>query len=309
MRVLITGAAGFIGSHVARVLVREGCETFALLRPGSNPWRIRELLPSIQVVECDLLGDEAALAAAIEPIRPEMALHFAWYAPGKLVMDPLNLRHLQAGLSLAMQLARLDCRRLVAAGTVSEYDLSLGYLSESSATCPTNVYGASKLALQIALEQFAKTTKMEIAWPRIFFLYGPAEEEHRLLPAIIASLLQNQPTRMTAGEQVRDYLHVADAAEAVWAVAQSRLAGVVNVASGVPVTLREMALRTGEILGKPDLIRLGDLPYREGESMFVCANTQLLKTSTGWTPCYSLDRGLRDTVAWWQKRFGETAPL
>lgn len=307
MRVLLTGATGFIGSHVARALVREGYEVFALIRQGSDPWRIQDLLPSLQVVPCDVIAADE-LDASIDRIRPELCLHLAWYAqPGVYLTSALNIQHLEASLSLATHLAKAGCKRLVVAGTCAEYDQSLGYLSETSALRPTTLYAACKVALHVALSHLATTTEMEVAWPRIFYVYGPLEDEQRLIPAVIGPVLRNQPTRLTAGEQIRDYLHVEDVADALLAVAQSSLTGPVNVGSGVPVTVRDMALRIGAILGRPELVRLGDLPYRPGDPMFVCANTRRLVESTGWTPRYTLDEGLRHTAEWWQAHIGAMA--
>ena len=278
MRVLITGATGFFGSQMARVLVREGCETYALMRPTSNPWRIREVLPSLHVVYGDMLHGEKAITDVVDRVRPDLCLHFAWYAePGVYLTSEINLQHLAASVMLAAALAKRGCRRLAAVGSISEYDLDLGYLSEASATRPNTLYAASKLALQTALAQFSVTSGMEVVWPRVSFLYGPREDEQRLVPAILCALLRGQPTRLTPGEQVRDYLHTADAAEGLWAVANSGLCGPVNIGSGIPVTVREMALRAGAIVGRPELVELGALPYRPNDAMFACMNTSLVR--------------------------------
>lgn len=306
MRVLITGAAGFLGSQMARVLVREGCETFALLRPESDPWRIQDILPSLQVVRGDVLGGSGSLRSLVEQVRPEMCFHFAWFTrPGVYLNSDLNLQHLSASLTLAAELARQGCRRLVGVGTISEYDLDLGYLSEASPTRPNTLYAASKLALQVALVQFSITSGMSVLWPRVSFLYGPGEDEQRLVPAILCALLRGQPTRLTPGEQVRDYLHTQDAAEGIWAAARSALSGPVNIGSGLPVTVRQLALLAGELAGRPDLVELGALPYRPGDAMFACLNTSLVRHAAGWQPRLTLERGLRQAIDWWRAHLSQ----
>jgi nucleoside-diphosphate-sugar epimerase len=308
MRVLLTGAAGFLGSQIARLLVGEDREVFALLRPQGDPWRIRDLLPSLQVVECDFLGSTEDLNEQVARIRPDLCLHFAWYTdPSTFLHSPLNLRYLPASLALAAALAEAGCKRLVVAGTFSEYNQRLGYLSEDSPTLPCNLYAASKLALYLSLSHWAPAAGVELLWPRIFSVYGPGEHEKRFVPAVMLAALRGEPTRLTPGEQIRDYLHVADAASAVWVLAQGSLTGPVNVASGQPVAISELALHIGELIGRPDLIRLGDLPYRQGDPMFVCANVQLLKSNTGWVPRFDLKSGLHDTLNWWQTRVGTSS--
>lgn len=303
MRVLITGAAGFIGSQLARLLVQEGCEVYALLRRQSDPWRIRDLLPELRVVEGDLLQPNQGWMKKLDTIRPEACFHLAWYAePGVFFSSLLNLGYLSASLALAESLSKVGCRRLVVAGSFSEYDQELGYLSENSALKPNTIYGAAKAALYQALAPWASAAGIDLLWPRIFSVYGPGEHEKRFVPAVMLAALRGKATRLSPGEQLRDYLHVADAAAGVWAAVQSSLSGPVNIGSGRPIAIGQLAERIGALVGRPDLIRLGDLPYRDGDPMFVCANTQLLKTATGWSPRFDLQDGLLDTLDWWQRR-------
>jgi nucleoside-diphosphate-sugar epimerase len=300
MKVLITGASGFVGSHVARLLVAEGCEVHALVRESSNRWRIQDILPSMYLWQSDLVAFEN-VNAYLQEIKPELCIHLAWYAvPGKYLNSKENLDSIQASLNLFSQLAELGCKRFVGIGTCFEYDLSLGYLSESSLTKPITLYAATKVALSTILQQFAQITEMEVAWIRLFYQYGPMEDERRLIPGIISSLLRDEVVKTTKGEQIRDFLHIEDVASAIWAVAKSNVSGVVNVGSGQPVTVGQIALELGNLLGKPDLIHLGALPYRPNDPMFICANNELLRKKTDWTQKYNLTTGLKNTIEWYK---------
>lgn len=300
MKVLLTGAAGFLGAHVARRLVQEGCQVFCLTRAASDLERLADLRDHLHLVVGNLL-DEEGTARIVRQVRPELCLHLAWYAePGLYLHSPVNVAYIGATLRLAQQLAEAGCRRLVAAGTVAEYDSDYGYLSESTPTRPGTLYAASKTAAQIALAALAGPIGLTVAWARIFYIYGPGEHPKRFVPDVIGALLRGEPVRTTLGEQVRDYLHAADVAAALWAVAQSELTGAVNIGSGQPVTNRQMVLKLGELTGRPELVRFGDLPYRPGDPMFVCADVRRLRQSTGWQPAYDLESGLRQTVEWWR---------
>jgi nucleoside-diphosphate-sugar epimerase len=90
-------------------------------------------------------------------------------------------------------------------------------------------------------------------------------------------------------------------------VAQSDLAGVVNIGSGLPGTNREIVRKLGALLGRPELVRFGDLPYRTGDPMFVCADVRRLRQQTGWQPAYDIDRGLQQTVEWWREKLSLNA--
>jgi nucleoside-diphosphate-sugar epimerase len=302
MRVLLTGATGFLGAHVARLLVQQGCQVFALARRGSDLGRLQDVHDALHLVTGDVLDGEQ-MAEVVQQARPELCLHLAWYAePGVYLSSPLNVRYIGASLHLATLLAGAGCRRLVVAGTCAEYDADYGYLSESSPTHPATLYAASKVATQTVLAKLAEQLDLSVAWARIFYIYGPGENPRRFVPDIITTLLRGQPTRTTLGEQVRDYLHVEDVASALWALVGSDLAGVVNIGSGAPVTNREIVLKIGEIVGHPELVKLGDLPYRAGDPMFVCANNSRLLRNTDWRPQYDINSGFRQVAAWWRVR-------
>jgi len=300
LRILLTGATGFIGSHLARLLVSNNCEVYALVRKGSNLWRIEDIVPKLRLVRSDLLATDQ-LQHQLEKVRPDMCLHLAWYVvPGKYLTALENIDQLNASLHLASTLASLGCKRFVSIGTCFEYDIGSERLSETSPVKPKTLYAASKLALQTVAEQIANLTGMEFAWLRLFHLYGPFEPEPRLVPSVIISLLRNQVARVTKGEQVRDFLHVEDVAAAIWAVAQSQLSGTVNIGSGQPVTVREIIERIGEIIGRRELIEFGGLAYNPSDPMFVCADNSKLKHNTAWVQQYNLEQGLRQTIEWWR---------
>lgn len=156
MRVMVTGASGFIGSHLVSLLLQEKVEVYVLLRPKGNPWRIHDLLPNLKVVEGDLLDAEQEWLESIGAIHLDTCFHFAWYAePGVFLTSPLNLQYLSASLKLAEGLAKAGCKKIVIAGSFSEYNQDLGYLSENSALRPNTPYGAAKVALYQALSLWA----------------------------------------------------------------------------------------------------------------------------------------------------------
>jgi len=302
MKVLVTGATGFIGSHVVRIAVKEGHEVYVAHQSGTDTWRIKDVLSQIELIPGDLPANES-LISFLERIRPELCIHMAWYAePGRYLTAPENVSLVGASLDLASRLAQLGCRRFVGMGTCLEYDTRFEYLSEDTPTRPESLYAASKLAVQIVLARLAKGTGMESAWVRLFYLYGPFEDSRRLVPTIVRSLLSGEPVTITAGDLIRDFLHVEDVAAAIWAVACSNATGPVNVGSGKPVSVKEVAMMTGNLIARAELITVGRTPSGTSEPPFICANPGRLKTYTGWSPRYDLEAGLRQTITWWQSR-------
>jgi UDP-glucuronate decarboxylase len=283
MRILLTGVTGFIGSHVARELLRGGHEVHATVREGADLRRVADL-PALRVHRGGL--DHV-------PVKPELLVSLAWIAtPGKYLEGPENRDCLRDTRSL---LAKVDCRAVVA-GTCFEFDTSLGKLREDSPVKPTTLYARCKDELRRDVEK-----RRDSAWVRFFYQYGPWEDERRLVPAVIRNLLQGREAKVSPGGQKRDFLHVEDVASAVRAVAESRLTGCVNVGAGEAPTVKEIVTTLGEAVGRPELLRFGAVPYYEGEPMLIVADNAKLR-STGWTPRWGLKEGLRHAVEWWRAR-------
>ena len=296
MRVLLTGAGGFIGAQVARALLARGAEVHAVVRDRSRAPRLAAVEKELTIHEADLV-DPAARVRVVEASRPETCVHGAWYAvPGKYLDAPENLTHVAASLDLAQRLVHAGCTRLVGLGTCFEYDTSLGVpLRESSPTRPRFLYAASKLALHDMLSMYAPLAKVGFAWCRIFYQYGPMEARERLVPHVVDRLLGGGIAETTEGGQIRDFLHVADVGAAIAAVALSDVQGAVNVGSGVPVTVRELVGAIARICDAEDRVRFGALPYRPNDPMHVCADVSKL-ASIGFQPRFDLESGLEDTV-------------
>jgi nucleoside-diphosphate-sugar epimerase len=306
LRVLLTGASGFIGSHVARLTLAEGHEVMALVRPGSSLRRLEGVRDQLQLLEGDL-RDATDLQPILAKSVPEVCLHLAWYAEpgGRCLWAHENLDCLTGSLAFLRVLHDVGCPRVVIAGTSVEYDTSTGYVSESSPIRPANLYAAAKHSLFLTANNLDVHGGWTVAAARIFSVYGPWEDPRRLVPFVISKLLAGESCELTRGEQIRDYSHVEDAASALWAIARSTVTGPVNVASSQPVSVASVAERLGALLGRSELLRFGARPTPQGDPAFLVANTDRLRREVGWQPRYDLASGLAHTVAWWRARRGD----
>jgi nucleoside-diphosphate-sugar epimerase len=306
MKVLLTGATGFVGSHVARLLVQQGCEVHALVREGSDARRIADIGSRLILVRGDVCSTDPARLA--RQVNPELCIHAAWYAkPGEYLRSQENVALQHATLRLALALAENGCRRFLGVGTCFEYDTAQGYLSETSRIGPNHLYSACKAGTALALQEIGRLTTMSVVWARLFYLYGPHEDNQRLVPSVMRALIEGRTAKVTPGAQVRDFLHVEDVAAALWAVAKSSATGAVNIGSGTPVTVRDVVGCIGDILGRRELVELGAIPYGQGDPMFVCANNTRLVHECGWSQRFQLGEGLRHTVAWWRRALEQPA--
>lgn len=280
----MTGAAGFIGSHVVRELLDRGVHVTALLRPSSPRDRIADVIDDVRVLEGDLDA-----VPSLDDI--EVCLHLAWYAePGAYLHDAeRNARSLYDSRRLLDEAQA--CRRFVAAGTCFEQP----DLPESIASTP---YVGAKRGFH---EVLASARGPSTLCAHIHYLYGPWEDPRRLVASVISSLLAGDRIAVTDGEQVREYLHVRDVARALCDLAEGDITGSVDVCAGDPRRLREVLETIGRITGRGELIGYGERPRPSGEAERIVGDARPLR-AIGWEPSMSLEEGIADTVAWWRQR-------
>lgn len=293
-RVLVTGGRGFIGQPCLAALARLGYDVHAVSRQrvASSPdvtWHAADLL------------DRAGIAALLGRVRPTDLLHLAWCTEhGAYWTSPDNLHWLAASVELVHAFAAHGGRRLVVAGSCAEYGDKGGLcVAEQTPTDPETLYGTCKHALNLVVRSFAPARGISAAWARLFHLFGPREHPARLVPSIVRPLLAGEPARCSDGRQIRDYLYVDDAASALTALLDSSVIGVVNVASGVPVTLAALAERAASHTSHPELLRIGESPARRADAPILVADVRRLAEEVGWTARIDVDEALDRTVAWW----------
>lgn len=293
--VLVTGASGFVGRHTLAALAARGCTIHAVSSHGVS-------LAGAQHHICDLL-DPTAATLLIDELRPSHLLHLAWFAqPQRYWSSEENLRWLEASLRIARAFRDAGGSRLVVAGTCAEYEWNGAVCSEqTSRVAPATLYGASKHALQVALSKWADEVGLSFGWARLFFLYGPHEHASRLVPSIIRAALDEAPIRCTAGTQVRDFQHVADAAGALTALLDSDVRGPVNIASGRPVPVKDVVDTIANQFDARHLVEFGAIPLGAGEPALLAADVTRLRDEVGWCDRFELAAGLADTIAWWRR--------
>ena len=295
--VLVTGASGFVGRSVLPLLVARGHEVHAVARNAPSGGQ------EVEWHTVDLL-ERGEADALLERVQPETLLHLAWQtSPGEFWTSLDNLNWVATSLDLIQSFAAAGGRRVVVAGTCAEYDLSYGFCSEDRTPLrPSTIYGAAKHAFQIMLLRAAENLGIEVAWGRLFFLYGPGEPPGKFVASVVTSLLRGQVVPCTHGRQVRDYLHVADVASALVHLLDGEFTGPVNIASGTPVSLATIATTVGRLLGCQHLVELGALETTPDDPPLIVGDVQRLRDEVGWRPSLDLEEGLRQTIEWWASR-------
>lgn len=258
--VLLTGATGFVGRQVLRALAERGVRIRTVVRDGKQG-QIATLDGIETVVTTpDLFAENADWWAGVFK-GIDTIIHVAWYAePGKYLQSAKNLDCLTGTLQMAKGAAHAKVRRFIGIGTCFEYDLTGGVLAVETPLQPLSPYAGAKAAAFMALSQWLPQQGVEFAWCRLFYLHGEGENPKRLVPYLRTKLAAGEPAELTSGSQVRDYLDVREAGQKIAETVLSEEQGPVNICSGTPITVRQLAEQISDDYGRRDLLKFGARP-------------------------------------------------
>lgn len=256
--VLLTGATGFVGKQVYKSLIDQKVKVRAVVRETKIALvQESEYLESI--ISTKDLFSESDIWWQNACNEVDIVIHVAWYAePGKYLDSPKNINCLMGSLALAKGAVLAKVKRFIGVGSCLEYDLDYGErLSIDTPIKPLTQYAGAKAATYFALTHFFSDHKVAFAWCRLFYLYGEGEDSRRLAAYITAMLKSGQTAELTSGNQIRDFLDVREAGQMISKVALSQNQGALNICSGIPLTVRELAEKIADKYGRRDLLRFG----------------------------------------------------
>lgn len=318
-RVLVTGAGGFIGSHLVEALVREGYRVRAFVRYvssgsiGNLAHLDPAVLAEVELVRGDIRDADAVRRACsgcsgVLHLAASISIPYSYVHPREIVetnvVGTLNV--------LSALLDGGSVERVVVTST-SEVFGTAQYvpMDEHHPFRPQSPYAASKVAADMLAESFFRTYGLPVVVLRPFNTYGPRQSLRAVVPTIVVQALRGEAVRLGRLEPTRDLLYVADTVAAFLAVLRAPCESVVgesfNIGTGLEVSIGELCRRVCTLVGKPDLPILCEeqrLRPEQSEVYRLCADSRKAQQRLGWVPRYSLDRGLQQTIAW----FGEHVP-
>lgn len=298
MKILVTGAGGFVGAACVDAALAAGHQPLAVVRPASNRQRLSG--KGVEVLPLDL-ADRSALNHAMAQHRPDVVVHAAWSGVSNAARHNKAqiTDNIDTALALVDAAAANGVGKFIGIGSQGEYGLLSGKIAETALPVPTSLYGAAKIAVQVLSAQLCADAAMQFAWLRLFSTYGPRDNPNWLIPSLITQILDGQPPKTTEGRQLWDYLYIDDVAAAILAVAEHPEAtGVFNLGSGRPVPVREIVEAIRD-LAAPDLaLVFGEIPYKPDQIWHMEADIARLTALSGFAPQVGLADGLSRTIAW-----------
>ena len=300
-RTLITGGAGFIGSHLAARCAAAGDDVHVITRPTTSLQRLASLEGAITVHRADL-SDEAAMARAVEACRPGRVFHLAASTRPHGAVADTAIAEVRNLMTLLAALGREGCqpRMLVRAGTIAEYGPVPAPYVEHGPTHPVTPYGRAMAACTDALQRLAPLLGFPVASARLALVYGPHQSESFLIPAMIRDCLRNRPFTVKRPLDRRDLIHVDDAVDALLLMAEKPLsmASTINIGTGVAPAMHDVARMIVEMTDADPAIVGVSGAQASGDISDLCCSTVLAQDLLGWTARIPLAEGLQRTVAW-----------
>ncbi|MDE5780226.1 MAG: NAD(P)-dependent oxidoreductase [Lachnospiraceae bacterium] len=302
---VITGPTGTIGMALIEKLINEGVRIVAVCRPKSERISRIPKHENVRIVECSL--KEMDKLPDIIQDGADVFYHFAWDGTFGDTRNDLNLQNnnVKYALDAVKAAKKIGCTKFVGAGSQAEYGRVEGMLKPNTPAFPENGYGIAKLCAGQMTKIMCEQLGLEHIWVRILSIYGPYDGENTMIMSVIGKILSGEKPSLTKGEQMWDYLYSKDVANAFYLVGEKGKNGAVYcIGSGKARPLKEYVERIRDSIDTDAELGIGDIPYREKQVMYLCADIEKLTDDTGFVPEYDFDEGIRETIEWYKKNYG-----
>ena len=302
MRVLITGAGGFIGANLTRRMISLGHNVHILLHPQSNPWRLNEILKQVNIHSVDL-KDQNKVSEAISLSKPDWIFHLAVHGAYSWQNQDGDIlcTNVLGTMNLLQSSIKQGFDAFINTGSSSEYGFKDHAPKENEWLEPNSTYSASKIAATLFCEHQAKATNTRIATMRLYSVYGPWEEPKRLVPSLLVHGIQGLYPPLTNPDTARDYIYIDDVVDAYINAAEKINPGVGEIFN---VGLSDANLSKQELLEKIQThvknfaVSYNDYYEDPDKRDYIVSNVKV--ESTGWFPKWTIDMGIEELIMAYQ---------
>ena len=289
-KILITGATGFLGSHLLPTLIEKGYDIIVLKRSFSNTWRIQNVISQIKSYDVDKISikkifDENEIGGII---------HLATDYGRKNNNDIIQMS--KANIELPAKLLDLGCK----------YEVIFFINTHTFSNSKYMLYSAMKNSFIEIAKYFTANFKVKFINMKLEHMYGEKDEYSKFIPFLIKNILEDKEIRVTKGEQKRDFVYVQDIVDAYLKVLNNL--GKINeefiefeIGTGKSISLRDLLSKIEEVINKKANIKWGAIPYKKNEIFDSKADIEKTKQYLGWHPNHDVSNGLKRTINWYKK--------
>lgn len=292
MRILLTGASGFIGRNLVPLLSHH---QLCLISRKEPPSRLSSHLSYLK----NDLADIKQLWNKARDFAPEVCIHLAWDGLPDYSLSNC-LKNFETGVRLFEVLGTTGCKKIFVAGSCWEYGELQGQVSESDSSKNMNLFASHKTGLRLVGESLAVSQGIDFIWGRIFFVYGFGQRESSLIPYCYKTLKEGKTPQINNPCAINDFVHVSDVANAIKTLIEThKISGIFNIGSGKPSKVKKIVEIIAKKMGSKK-IPIYHTEYSEEKGMW--ADISLIQKKTVWSPQIPLETGIEKTLSQMDER-------
>lgn len=290
-KIVVSGASGFLGSWVCRILSQSYSVT-ALVRPESDNLRLLGI-KNLEIARVP----SGSWAKEINAMRPDALISMEWWGVESKNKDSQDqYSNVYRSKKMLEEIGPVSL--LLGTGSQAELGPVSSLTSEDHPDLPTTEYGKCKVLVRNLFREKAQQSGARFAWARVFSTYGALDSSSWIIPATMRHISSGREMQLTLGEQRWSFLHAYDLARAVESIVSNEaMSDIINIGNPETVSVKEVATRIAAIYSRPELLKFGSIPYSENQVMRLEPICESL-TSVGWSPMVSLDAGLMHLHKW-----------
>ncbi len=299
-KVIVTGANGFVGSHVCKELCSKGVKVYAVIKDENENIDSIKGLDNLSIVYCDL-DSIATLPEKITDRDIDVFYHFAWVGVSSQLRCDENVQTKNALWTVqALKTAdSMNCKKFVNAGSIMEKETYMAVCTQGSEPSVGYIYGAAKLYARTICKPLASSLNIDLCWAVITNTYGVGELSSRFVNTTIRKIIANEPLQFTAATQNYDFIYIDDVAKAFVAIGEhGKPNKEYTIGSGHARPLKEFIVELLQTLAPDSVPLFGDVPFTGVNIPLECFDTTDIETDCNFKPTISFVEGISLTMEW-----------
>ena len=306
--ILITGAAGFIGSNLVRYFVKKNIKVNIIIKKSSNLWRLKDIIKNLNIYYADI-SDKNKIKKIIKKIKPKTIFHLATHGAYSEQNDLGKIKKstLDATFNLLNECKKYKFNIFINTGSSSEYGFKKKAMKETDLLVPNSYYSVFKSSSTLYCQYESLKSNLQIVTIRPFHVYGPFESDNRLIPTLIRNMINKKNIKLVSPKVSRDLIYIDDAIKFYLMIAEKKaLRGqIFNLASGKKTTIKDIYNSLKSITNYKRINKWNSMQNRYWDQTIWYANMSYVNKKLKWRPTVKLKKGLKKTVDWYKKFYNE----